>query len=63
MSVMVPDELDQDVLELAPMKDQKTVETLSADGPYEPLGESVCTGRSDWSATKWAVNLVSRSRI
>jgi hypothetical protein len=41
----MPDELDQHSLELAPVKDQKTVEALPADGPYEPLGERLRAGR------------------
>jgi hypothetical protein len=50
MSVVMPDEVDQDALELAPVEDQKTIEALSADGPYEPLGERIRTGRPDGSA-------------
>ena len=50
MSVVMPDELDQDALYLAPVEDQKSVEALSANGPYEPLAEHVRPRRADESA-------------
>ena len=74
MSVVMPDEFDQDALQLTPVEDQETVEALSADGPDEPLGEGVGARRPDGvrrirmpsepnTSSKPVVNLSSRSRM
>jgi hypothetical protein len=37
--------LGQNLLEMAPTEDQDSIETLSAEGPDEVLGERVCSRR------------------
>ena len=73
MSVVMPDELDQDALYLAPVEDQKSVEALSANGPYEPLPNTFARGErtrvrrirmpsEQNTSSNRTVNLESRSR-
>ena len=48
MSVLVSDELGQDLLELAVVEDEYSVEALAAHGADEPLGERIRTRGPDW---------------
>ena len=48
MSVVVSDELGQDLLEQATVEDEHSVEALAAHGAGEPLGEPIRTRGPDW---------------
>ncbi len=48
MSVVVGDELGQDLLELPTVEDEYSVEALAAHGAGEPLGEPIRTRGPEW---------------